>query len=129
MYKRQELGRDGASVVVTQVVPFPTDTSIGVVAHYQAAIKAVKADAAPGFVSLEGYMVGRLVVMALEKLPANAITRANLLDVMSHNTFDLGGVSLAYGPDNNRGSDQVFLTVIQSDGRFRPVDRLTKAGS
>ena len=125
----RELGRDGAGVVVTQVVPFPTDTSISVVAHYQAAIKAVKADAAPGFVSLEGYMVGRLVVMALEKLPANAITRANLLDVMSHNSFDLGGVTLAYGPDNNRGSDRVFLTVIQSDGRFRPVDRLTKAGS
>ncbi len=125
----KELGRDGAGVVVTQVVPFPTDTTIGLVAHYQAALKAAKADAMPGFVSLEGYMVGRLVVMALEKLPGNAITRANLLEVMAHNSFDLGGISLAYGPDNNRGSNQVFLTVIQSDGRFRPVERLTKAGS
>jgi len=125
----KELGRDGDGVVVTQVVPFPTDTSIGVVAHYQAALKAMKADATLGFVSLEGYMVGRLVVMALEKVPGNAITRANLLEVMSHNNFDLGGVSLAYAPDNNRGSDHVFLTVIQPDGRFRPVERLTKAGS
>ncbi len=114
---------------MTQVVPFPTDTTIGLVAHYQAALKAAKADAMPGFVSLEGYMVGRLVVMALEKLPGNAITRANLLEVMARNSFDLGGISLAYGPDNNRGSNQVFLTVIQSDGRFRPVERLTKAGS
>jgi branched-chain amino acid transport system substrate-binding protein len=125
----KELGRDGAGVVVTQVVPFPTDTTIGVVARYQAALKAMKSDAMPGFVSLEGYLVGRLVVMALEKIPGNAITRANLLDVISHNSFDLGGVSLSYGSDNNRGSDRVFLTVIQSDGRFRPVDRLTKAGS
>ncbi len=125
----KELGHDGAGVVVTQVVPFPTDTSIGVVTHYQAALKAVKAEATPGFVSLEGYMVGRLVIMALEKVPGNAITRANLLEAMSHNSFDLGGVSLTYGPDNNRGSDHVFLTVIQSDGRFRPVERLTKAGS
>lgn len=125
----KELGRDGAGVVVTQVVPFPSDTSIGVVAHYQAALKALKADATPGFVSLEGYMVGRLMIMALEKVPADAITRANLLDAISHNKFDLGGVTLSYGPDNNRGSDHVFLTVIQSDGRFRPVERLTKAGS
>ena len=125
----KELGRDGSGVVVTQVVPFPADTSIGVVAHYQAALKAVKADAAPGFVSLEGYMVGRLVVMALEKLPANALTRASLLDAISHNNFDLGGVTLSYGADNNRGSDRVFLTVIQSDGRFRSVERLTKTGS
>ena len=125
----KELGRDGAGVVVTQVVPFPTDTTIGLVAHYQAALKAVKVDAMPGFVSLEGYVVGRLMVMALEKVPGNAITRTSLLEVMSHNSFDLGGFSLAYGPDNNRGSDHVFLTVIQSDGRFRPVERLTKAGS
>jgi branched-chain amino acid transport system substrate-binding protein len=125
----KELGRDGAGVVVTQVVPFPTDTSISVVAHYQAALKALKADATPGFVSLEGYMVGRLMIMALEKVPADAITRANLLDAISHNKFDLGGVTLSYGPDNNRGSDHVFLTVIQSDGRFRSVERLTKAGS
>jgi branched-chain amino acid transport system substrate-binding protein len=125
----KELGRDGDGVVVTQVVPFPTDTSIGVVARYQAAHKAVKTDATPGFVSLEGYMVGRLVVMALGKLPANAITRASLLDVIAHNSFDLGGVTLSYGADNNRGSDRVFLTVIQSDGRFRPVERLTKTGS
>jgi branched-chain amino acid transport system substrate-binding protein len=124
----KELGRDGAGVVVTQVVPFPTDTSIGVVAHYQAALKAVKADASPGFVSLEGYMVGRLVVMALEKIPGNTITRATMLEVMSHN-FDLGGITLTYGPNDNQGSDHVFLTVIQSDGRFRPIDRLTKAGS
>ena len=125
----KELGHDGTGVVVTQVVPFPTDTSIGLVARYQAAHKALKADATPGFVSLEGYMVGRLVVMALEKLPGNAITRANLLDVISHSNFDLGGVTLSYGADNNRGSDRVFLTVIQSDGRFRHVERLTKAGS
>jgi ABC-type branched-subunit amino acid transport system substrate-binding protein len=125
----KELGRDGAGVVVTQVVPFPSDTSISVVAHYQAALKALKADATPGFVSLEGYMVGRLMIMALEKVPADAITRANLLDAISHNKFDLGGVTLSYGPDNNRGSDHVFLTVIQSDGRFRSVERLTKAGS
>jgi ABC-type branched-subunit amino acid transport system substrate-binding protein len=124
----KELGREGAGVVVTQVVPFPTDTSIGLVARYQAAIKAAKADAAPGFVSLEGYMVGRLVVMALEKIPGNAITRANMLEVMSHN-FDLDGITLSYGPNDNQGSDHVFLTVIQSDGRFRPVERLTKAGS
>jgi branched-chain amino acid transport system substrate-binding protein len=124
----KELGRDGAGVVVTQVVPFPTDTSIGVVAHYHAALKAVKADAAPGFVSLEGYMVGRLVVMALEKIPGNTITRATMLEAMSHN-FDLGGITLTYGPNDNQGSDHVFLTVIQSDGRFRPIDRLTKAGS
>ena len=63
----QELGKDGEGVIVSQVVPFPWDTAIPIVAEYQAAIKAVSADAEPGFVSLEGYIVGRLAIAALEK--------------------------------------------------------------
>ena len=62
-----ELGPDGEGVIVSQVVPFPWDASIPVVAEYQAAIKAVDASAEPGFVSLEGYIVGRLAIAALEK--------------------------------------------------------------
>ena len=35
----KELGEDGKGVVVTQVVPFPGDTSIPLVARYQKALK------------------------------------------------------------------------------------------
>ena len=55
-------------MVVTQVVPFPWDTSVPLVARYQAALKTANPDAEIGFVSLEGYMVGYFVVQALEKL-------------------------------------------------------------
>jgi branched-chain amino acid transport system substrate-binding protein len=124
----KELGPTGAGVVVTQVVPFPKDSSIGLVGRYQAALKAVKPDATPGFVSLEGYMVGRFVTMALAKIDGD-ITRKALLDAVAKTaTFDLDGVKLLYGTDNNRGSSQVFLTVIQPDGSFRAVDKLSKAG-
>jgi branched-chain amino acid transport system substrate-binding protein len=124
----KELGSAGAGVVVTQVVPFPKDSSIGLVGRYQAALKAVKPDATPGFVSLEGYMVGRFVAMALEKIDGD-ITRKALLDAVAKTaTFDLNGVKLLYGTDNNRGSSQVFLTVIQPDGSFQAVDKLSKAG-
>src|SRR5262249_22762521 len=59
----RELGPAGKGVVVSQVVPFPWDTSLKVVADYHAAIKAT-----PDFVSLEGYLVGRLAIAALEKM-------------------------------------------------------------
>jgi ABC-type branched-subunit amino acid transport system substrate-binding protein len=124
----KELGSAGAGVVVTQVVPFPKDASIGLVGRYQAALKTMKPDATPGFVSLEGYMVGRFVAMALEKIDGE-ITRKALLDAVAKTaTFDLGGVKLVYSADDNRGSSQVFLTVIQPDGSFRAVDKLAKAG-
>lgn len=120
----KELGDVGAGVVVTQVVPFPWDTSIPLVADYQAALKANNPDAEPGFVSLEGYMVGRITIMALAKIDGE-VTRQKLMDVIaSTGNFDLGGVTLTYGPDDNQGMDQVFLTVIQPDGSFKAVERL-----
>ena len=122
----KELGADGEGVVVTQVVPFPEDSGLPLVAHYQKALKAANPNAEIGFVSLEGYMVGRLIVEALGKLKGE-ITRASLLSTVKEvGTFDLGGVTLSYGPNDNQGMDQVFLTVIQADGSFKPVDRLER---
>jgi branched-chain amino acid transport system substrate-binding protein len=43
--------------------------------------------------------------------------------------LDLGGFNLAYSATSNRGSDQVFLTVIQADGSFKAVERLEKSGT
>ena len=122
----KELGKHGQGVVVTQVVPFPEDTSIPLVAQYRKALKASGPDAEPGFVSLEGYMVGRLVLQALEKL-GGVVTRDGLLAIIARvGTFDLGGVTLTYGRDDNQGMDQVFLTVIESDGSFKAVKQLER---
>jgi branched-chain amino acid transport system substrate-binding protein len=123
----QELGDKGAGVIVSQVVPFPWDSSIPVVASYQAALRAVNGK--PGFVSLEGYLVGRLVVESLKQVPGEP-TREALLDIIAKNgSFDLGGVKLSYGPNNNQGMSDVFFTVLQADGSFRPVTRLAKMAS
>ena len=120
----KELGEDGKGVVVTQVVPFPGDMSIPLVARYQKALKAANPDAQTGFVSLEGYMVGRLIIEALGKVKG-PVTRAGLLSTIKEvGTFDLGGITLSYGPDDNQGMDQVFFTVIQADGKFKPIDHL-----
>jgi ABC-type branched-subunit amino acid transport system substrate-binding protein len=123
----KEAGPAGAGVVVTQVVPFPGDASIPVVARYQAALKATNPEAQPGFGTLEGYMVGRVVIAALEKIEGEPTRRA-LLDTIFANTFDLGGVKLVYGPNDNQGMDEVFLTVIQPDGTFKPAANLNKTG-
>jgi ABC-type branched-subunit amino acid transport system substrate-binding protein len=125
----KELGPVGAGVVITQVVPFPKDAAIPVVGRYQASLKASAPDAQPGFVSLEGYLVGRAIVTALEKVSGDLTRQALIEAVQKAGTLDLDGFKLVYGPSNNRGSDQVFLTVIQADGSFKAVDRLEKSGT
>lgn len=122
----QELGKQGAGVIVTQVVPFPWDATLPVVKSYQAALAAVDSDAKPGFVSLEGYLAGRLVVEALRRVKGEP-TREALLDAIAEAPFDFGGVTLSYGSMQNQGSDRVFFTILQADGTFRPVTRLVKA--
>src|SRR5580700_2896307 len=121
----KELGKDGAGVIVSQVVPSPWDDSLPVVASYQHALTAADATAKPGFVSLEGYVVGRLVVDALKRIQGEP-TREGLLDAIAAAPFNMGGVTLTYGPAKNQGSDQVFFTILQADGTFKPVTRLGK---
>src|SRR6202035_510969 len=62
----KELGAEGKGVIVSQVVPLPWDTSVRVVADYQAAQKILDPHLTPDFVSLEGYLSGRLVAAVLE---------------------------------------------------------------
>jgi branched-chain amino acid transport system substrate-binding protein len=121
----QELGNQGAGVIISQVVPFPWDQALPVTVAYRAAITAVNPNAKPGFVSLEGYLVGRLIVEALKRIPGEP-SRETLLDMIAKAPFDLGGVKLSFGPAKNQGSDQVYFTIIQSDGSFKPVQKLVK---
>lgn len=124
----KELGNQGAGVVVSQVVPFPWDMSLPVIKAYQAALAAVDAKAKPGFVSLEGYLAGRLVVEALRRIQGEP-TREALLDAIAKAPFDLGGVTLAFSGENNQGSNQVYLTILQADGSFKPVTKLVNAAA
>lgn len=121
----QELGNQGAGVVISQVVPFPADRALPVVVAYQAALAAVSPKSKPGFVSLEGYLVGALVVEALKRVPGEP-TREAFLDAIEREPFDLGGVKLSFSASQNQGSNQVYFTVLQADGTFSPVTRLVK---
>ncbi|OIQ28013.1 MAG: ABC transporter substrate-binding protein [Alphaproteobacteria bacterium MedPE-SWcel] len=117
----QELGDAGEGVIISQVVPFPWDASLPVVAQYTEALKAADADANPGFVTLEGYIVGRLAIEGL-KAAGQDLTRESYLAALSNlSTVDLGGVSMIFGADDNQGMDDVFLTRITADGGFEPI--------
>jgi branched-chain amino acid transport system substrate-binding protein len=125
----KELGEDGKGVIVSQVVPFPWDASIKVIADYQAAIKAADAKAEPEFVSLEGYLVGRLAIAALEKAGANPTREGLLKAIKDTGKFDFGGLTMTFGANDNEGLDHVFMTMIQADGKFKAIDKMVRLTS
>ena len=120
----RELGADGEGVYITQVVPFPADDSLPVVARYRRALTLVAPEAAPGFVSLEGYLAGRLLIEGVRRAGAE-VSPATLLEALRRtSTVDFGGFELSYGPADNQGSDRVYLTRIDANGKVQPVLRM-----
>ncbi len=116
-----ELGPEGEGVIISQVVPQPWDASLPIVAEYQAALSALDATLEPGFVSLEGYLTGRVAVEALRRVGKD-VTRESYLETLAQmGDIDLGGFPLSFGPGDNQGSDTVFLTRIGRDGTFEAV--------
>ena len=120
----QELGPEGVGVYVTQVVPLPDDTGVPAVAAYRAALKSFDPNAVPGFVSLEGYLAGRLAIAGLENCGQDVTRRCFLDGMRNSGTLDLNGLALQYGPGDNQGSDAVFVTVIGDDGKYHLVSNL-----
>ena len=119
-----ELGKGGTGVYVTQVVPFPTDDSIPAVAAYLKALTAFDAAAIPGFVSFEGYLAGRLAIAGLEACGQELDRDCFLNSLWNAGNINIDGFQLRYGHRDNQGSDDVFLTVIDSTGNYRPVESL-----
>ena len=123
----EELGAGGEGVIVTQVVPFPTDTSNPVVAAYQEALAEYDPEVEPGFVSLEGYLAGRLAIAGLERC-GDIVTRDCFLSVLRiDRPIDISGLVLSYSrEEGNQWSDEVFLTMIGKEGQYIPLDVLPK---
>jgi ABC-type branched-subunit amino acid transport system substrate-binding protein len=121
----KELGPDGAGVFVTQVVPFPADDSIPIVAAYRRALAAYAPGAIPGFVSFEGYLAGRLAIEGIKTCGPKVTRTCFLAGIRGADIIDLDGFQLRYGDGDNQGSDSVFLTVIGSDGRYHSIRTLS----
>ena len=119
-----ELGSGGEGVYVTQVIPFPTDLSIPVVASFTAALAAYDPEAEPGFVSLEGYIAGRLAIAGLEACGAELTRDCFLENILGAGQSDIDGFAVDFGAEDdravdNQGSDAVFLTVIDANGTYQ----------
>lgn len=121
----KELGDQGEGVVVTQVVPFPWNNNDPLVAEYQSALAKIDANAQPDFVSFEGYIVGRMAIEGLKRVKGLLTRKTFLSAYRAGMNVDLHGLALSFGGADNQGSDKVFLSVIQPDGKFAAVDRLS----
>jgi branched-chain amino acid transport system substrate-binding protein len=115
LYK--SIGADAAGVVVSQVVPYPWNAAIPLIAEYQGAMKKIgEKDFSYG--SLEGYINMKVVVEALKRAgssPTPESVKAALETLKSH---DLGGIFVKYTPTEHTGLTFSELSMIKKDGGY-----------
>jgi ABC-type branched-subunit amino acid transport system substrate-binding protein len=112
----KELDKEGRGVQISQVVPFPWDSSVPVVKEYRRLLDEVKGE--PGFGTLEGYIAAKVMVEGLRRAGKN-LTRDSFIKAMeSIQDYDVGGFKVHYGPGLRYGSKFVDLTIISKDQRF-----------
>lgn len=109
---RDALGAYGEGVIVSQVIPSPRDTEIGLTREYKRAMAKYQHDAPISFTSYEGFIVGKLFSQIALSVK-NGLTRERFIAAMEHGgRFDVNGLILEFGIDDHQGLDAVYLTQI-----------------
>ncbi|KQW54122.1 ABC transporter substrate-binding protein [Variovorax sp. Root411] len=113
----QDIKKDAAGVVISQVVPYPWNSAMPVIAEYQAAMKKIGATEF-GYASLEGYVAAKVMVEGLKRAGANPTPESLQKGLESFKTLDLGGIAVSYRPGEHRGLTFSELSMLKADGRY-----------
>ncbi|MBA2963139.1 MULTISPECIES: ABC transporter substrate-binding protein [Ramlibacter] len=115
-----ELGRDGAGVVVSQVMPSPYNPARAIAREFVEAVKkAGGKDDGANFSSMEGYLAARVLVEALRRGPARPTRESLVTSLEGLGSQSLGGFNIALSPTDHVASRFVELSMLTGDGRVR----------
>lgn len=122
----EELSQLGPSyadgVIVTQVVPNPNAQASAII-KYREQLKRFAPGENPGFLSLEGWLVGRLFIEGLDRAGLAPTTDTVIDALESIRGLDLGiGVPLTFGPSEHQASHKIWGTVMDGKGAFSAID-------
>ena len=113
-----ELGKEGAGVVVTQVVPSPYNAARPIAREFAEAVKKAGGDAQANFSSMEGYLAAKVFTEGLRR--ASSPTRDGLIaGLESINDQSFGGFAVSFSATNHVASRFVDLSMLTGDGRVR----------
>lgn len=109
-----ELGAEAEGVVISQVVPSPADEALPLAKAYRAALAAVDPAAKPTWVSFEGYVSARVLLLGLAKAGKDLTRDGLVAGLESLHDADLGGLAVSFAPDRRQALAQVWLTRVKA---------------
>ncbi|AGU47531.1 putative branched-chain amino acid-binding protein [Variovorax paradoxus B4] len=114
-----ELGKEGAGVMVTQVVPSPYNPANAITREFSEAVKKAGAGASANFSSMEGYLAAKVLTEGLRRTPGKASRDGLVAGLESIDRQQFGGFEVSFSAKNHVGSKFVELSMITADGRVR----------
>jgi ABC-type branched-subunit amino acid transport system substrate-binding protein len=114
-----ELGKEGAGVVVSQVVPSPYNAARPITREFVEAVKKAGGDNKVNFSSMEGYLAAKVFVEGLKRAGAKPTRESLVAGLESMGTQDFGGFSVSFSPQDHVASNFVELSMLTGDGRVR----------
>lgn len=115
-----ELGKEGAGVVVSQVVPSPYNTARPITREFVNSVKKAGGDAQANFSSMEGYLAAKMFTEGLRRAGGKGATREGLiLGLESIGSQSFGGFAVNLSSTHHVASSFVELSMLTGDGRVR----------
>ena len=115
-----ELGKEAAGVVVSQVMPTPYSNARPISREFTEAIKKAGASVNANFSSMEGYLAARVVTEGMSRAGGKGVTREGLIrgiEAIGNHSF--GGFDVQFSASDHVGSSFVELSMLTGDGRVR----------
>ncbi|MDB5932209.1 MAG: transporter permease [Polaromonas sp.] len=115
-----ELGKEGAGIVVSQVMPSPYNGARAISREFIEAVKAAdNKDIKANFSSMEGYLAAKVFAEGLKRAGAKPTRDAFINGLESIGKQSFGGFAVAFSPSDHVASSFVELSMLTGDGRIR----------
>ena len=112
-----ELGKEGAGVVVSQVMPSPYKAARPIAREFAEAVKAAGNGVQANFSSMEGFLAAKLFVEGLRRAGAKPSRESLITGLESLGTQSIGGFAVSYSPADHVASKFVELSMLTGDSR------------
>jgi len=114
--------RFATGVIVTQVVPAVEGHS-SLVLEYRSTLTKYFPGEQPDYVSLEGYIAGKLMIEALKRNGPQLDTERLVATLEGLRNLDIGlGTPISFGQSEHQGVHKVWGTQLDENGRYQPID-------
>ena len=114
-----ELGKEGAGVVVSQVMPSPYSQTRPIAREFTEAVRKSGGKVSANFSSMEGYVAAKVLAEGMRRAGGKTSRESLIAGLESISNQSFGGFQVNFSATDHVASSFVELSMLTGDGRVR----------